>query len=187
MSTKLELDSCSLARNRESGPRSVKDEADSAKATDTKLEKSRKEEELKLQEEEDLQLAIALSRSEAEHKDKERGKPPLSSRSYASPVKESPTKVPASAEIDDPELARYLNRSYWEQKQQQEKDLPREKEKSLSINDSPLSHHHPSAPVTSVVTSPNNVHKTSEVCETHFHPLGSVSDFASLRIEVSEW
>ena len=150
--------------NRDSGSRPVKDEADqstkAAPAADSKVSKVR-EEELKLQEEEELQLAIALSRSEAEHKDKERGKV-ASARTYSSPVKEAPVKVQQASEIEDPELARYLNRSYWEQKQQ-DKENKREnvRDKEEKINDSMP---HPSAPVTSMVpSSPNNVSKATEV------------------------
>nr|CAG4636976.1 EOG090X05AE [Ceriodaphnia reticulata] len=126
--------------------RSGRDESDStSKPTEVKAEKSRKEEELKLQEEEELQLAIALSRSEVEHK-KESGKM-HTPRTYSSPVKENPSSKVTAAEIEDPELARYLNRSYWEQKQQ-EKDS-REKDTETSI--------YPSAPVTAAVPlSPSN-------------------------------
>lgn len=130
-----------------------RDESDSSsKPTELKAEKSRKEEELKLQEEEELQLALALSQSEIEHK-KQTGKT-HTQRTYSSPVKESqPSKVTAS-EIEDPELARYLNRSYWEQKQQ-EKDS-REKDVEVPI--------YPSAPVTAVgpLSPTNNGMKTVE-------------------------
>nr|CAG4649297.1 EOG090X05AE [Scapholeberis mucronata] len=125
--------------------RSSKDESDSnSKSTETSAEKSRKEEELKLQEEEELQLAIALSRSEVEHKkDSSKSHTP---RTYSSP--ETPSSKVTASEIDDPELARYLNRSYWEQKQQ-EKEFSREKEPEVPI--------YPSAPVTTAAPmSPSN-------------------------------
>lgn len=62
-----------------------------------------------------------------------------------------------ASEIEDPELARYLNRSYWEQKQQ-EKDS-REKDVEVPI--------YPSAPVTAVgpLSPTNNGMKTVEVCK----------------------
>ena len=62
-----------------------------------------------------------------------------------------------ASEIEDPELARYLNRSYWEQKQQ-EKDS-RDKESELPI--------YPSAPVTAAgpMSPTNNGIKVAEVLE----------------------
>lgn len=64
-----------------------------------------------------------------------------------------------ATEIEDPELARYLNRSYWEQKQQ-EKDS-REKDVEVPI--------YPSAPITATgsMSPTNNGMKTVEVCNTH--------------------
>uniref|UniRef100_A0A667WWB0 Hepatocyte growth factor-regulated tyrosine kinase substrate n=1 Tax=Myripristis murdjan TaxID=586833 RepID=A0A667WWB0_9TELE len=90
-----------------------------------------------LQEEEELQLAIALSQSEAEEKERMRQKnsysvypkaeptpvtssaPPVSTL-YSSPVNSSAP----SAEDVDPELARYLNRTYWEKKQEEARKSP---------------------------------------------------------------
>nr|CAG4641661.1 EOG090X05AE [Eurycercus lamellatus] len=146
--------------------RSSKEEADSTgKAVvggeTAKSDKTRKEEELKLQEQEELELALALSRSEAEQKSKDVGKA-HTTRPYTSPIKESSSanKVTAS-EIDDPELARYLNRSYWEQKQQQEKESNNQRDRKAEANDSPVLQ--PSAPVTaSVILSPSNNSKTTE-------------------------
>nr|CAG4640827.1 EOG090X05AE [Eulimnadia texana] len=88
--------------------------------------KGKSEEELKLQEEEDLQLALALSRSEAEVKEKEKLKNKVSTLNFTSPVKQESSVKATPAENVDPELARYLNRSYWEQKQQQERERERE-------------------------------------------------------------
>ncbi|KAJ3600844.1 hypothetical protein NHX12_031819 [Muraenolepis orangiensis] len=91
-----------------------------------------KRDEAALQEEEELQLAIALSQSEAEEKERARQKnsytaypkaeptpvtssaPPVSTL-YTSPVNSS---APSAEEVD-PELARYLNRTYWEKKQEE--------------------------------------------------------------------
>ena len=65
-----------------------------------------------------------------------------------------------AAEIEDPELARYLNRSYWEQKQQEKES--REKDTEPSI--------YPSAPVTAAapLSPSNNGMKTVEVCPFFF-------------------
>ncbi|XP_072098730.1 hepatocyte growth factor-regulated tyrosine kinase substrate isoform X6 [Mobula birostris] len=115
-----------------------------------------KRDEAALQEEEELQLAIALSQSEAEEKERMRQKntypmypkpdptpvtssaPPVSSL-YSSPVNSS---APTAEEID-PELARYLNRTYWEKKQEEVRKSPS-----------------PSAPVSVVesVTQPVDTH-----------------------------
>uniref|UniRef100_H3CYK9 Hepatocyte growth factor-regulated tyrosine kinase substrate n=1 Tax=Tetraodon nigroviridis TaxID=99883 RepID=H3CYK9_TETNG len=90
-----------------------------------------------LQEEEELQLAIALSQSEAEEKERMRQK-----NSYSVYPKTDPTPVTSSAppvstlytpplnssapsaEDIDPELARYLNRTYWEKKQEEARKSP---------------------------------------------------------------
>ncbi len=74
-----------------------------------------------------------------------------------------------ASEIEDPELARYLNRSYWEQKQQHEKENSTVKEgtptklETNKLTDS--SQLYPSAPVTAAAPlSPNNnAMKTTEV------------------------
>ncbi|XP_044732891.1 hepatocyte growth factor-regulated tyrosine kinase substrate isoform X2 [Chrysoperla carnea] len=71
-----------------------------------------------LREEEELNLALALSQSEAEHKEKEKKRITRDAgRSYspASAGNRSPSPKPVVDDVD-PELARYLNRSYWEQK-----------------------------------------------------------------------
>ncbi|XP_073974342.1 hepatocyte growth factor regulated tyrosine kinase substrate isoform X2 [Rhodnius prolixus] len=67
--------------------------------------------EAELKEEEDLQLALALSQSEAEVKINTRTNP----ISTATPKSYSPPPKAASSPESDPELARYLNRSYWQQ------------------------------------------------------------------------
>uniref|UniRef100_A0A8C6TPV0 Hepatocyte growth factor-regulated tyrosine kinase substrate n=1 Tax=Neogobius melanostomus TaxID=47308 RepID=A0A8C6TPV0_9GOBI len=96
-----------------------------------------KRDEAALQEEEELQLAIALSQSEAEEKERMRHKnsysvypkadptpvtssaPPVSTL-YTAPM----TSSAPSAEDVDPELARYLNRTYWEKKQEEARKSP---------------------------------------------------------------
>lgn len=83
--------------------------------------------EQEIQEEEELQLALALSQSEAETKQKERdrlrsnygmygGSTTTASKtsSYSQPATVSAPMV--DTEEMDPELARYLNRNYWQQK-----------------------------------------------------------------------
>ncbi|TRY93198.1 hypothetical protein DNTS_006320 [Danionella cerebrum] len=96
-----------------------------------------KRDEAALQEEEELQLAIALSQSEAEEKERMRHK-----NTYPTYPKADPTPVTSSAppvstlytasvnssapsaEEVDPELARYLNRTYWEKKQEEVRKSP---------------------------------------------------------------
>ncbi|KAL6441864.1 hypothetical protein ACFW04_002339 [Cataglyphis niger] len=80
-----------------------------------------------LREEEELNLAIALSQSEAEQKEKEKKRAtsalksnptPISRTTYSPPL--SPGPSPSRMQDDDeiePELAKYLNRKYWEQRQ----------------------------------------------------------------------
>ncbi|XP_050432184.1 hepatocyte growth factor-regulated tyrosine kinase substrate [Adelges cooleyi] len=89
----------------------------SSLAQQNQVPTNRKTEE-ELREDEELQLALALSQSEAE----QQKVPYMSSistpaaRLYSSPpVKEEKTEVE-----EDPELARYLNRSYWENRTEQQ-------------------------------------------------------------------
>ncbi|XP_075231994.1 hepatocyte growth factor regulated tyrosine kinase substrate isoform X1 [Lycorma delicatula] len=73
-----------------------------------------------LREEEELQLALALSQSEAEQKDKQKLSQLGSNRAKTySPPPAVRTSSPPEEDVD-PELARYLNRPYWENRQQQE-------------------------------------------------------------------
>ncbi|XP_004432915.1 PREDICTED: hepatocyte growth factor-regulated tyrosine kinase substrate [Ceratotherium simum simum] len=96
-----------------------------------------KRDETALQEEEELQLALALSQSEAEEKERMRQKsayttypkaepaPVASSVPSASSLYSSPVNSSAPlAEDMDPELARYLNRNYWEKKQEEARKSP---------------------------------------------------------------
>lgn len=74
-----------------------------------------------LREEEELQLALALSQSEAEAKEKEKMK--VTSMLHGGIKMEQPRPVQRSPspqqqdEAFNPELARYLNRAYWENRQ----------------------------------------------------------------------
>ncbi|XP_052830010.1 hepatocyte growth factor-regulated tyrosine kinase substrate isoform X1 [Octopus bimaculoides] len=88
-----------------------------------------------IQEEEELQLALALSKSEHESKEKEREKTIHKVRTYngyissKTNVSPPPSTVTVSAPaIDtsdmDPELARYLNRNYWQQRSEQSATTP---------------------------------------------------------------
>ncbi|XP_053424053.1 hepatocyte growth factor-regulated tyrosine kinase substrate isoform X2 [Nycticebus coucang] len=96
-----------------------------------------KRDETALQEEEELQLALALSQSEAEEKERLRQKstytvypkadptPTASSAPPASSLYSSPVNSSAPLPEDvDPELARYLNRNYWEKKQEEARKSP---------------------------------------------------------------
>lgn len=132
-----------------------------------------------LREEEELQLALALSKSEAEHKEKEKKRttsammsgPSSSNRAkqYSPPptvesTGGSPNLQQIVPEDDvDPELARYLNRSYWEQRQseeaqQHEKQLHHVSDRNGSRVDSPLNQQ-PSAPMSSTTTSNKLQHR----------------------------
>ncbi|XP_018409151.1 PREDICTED: hepatocyte growth factor-regulated tyrosine kinase substrate isoform X2 [Nanorana parkeri] len=95
-----------------------------------------KKDESALQEEEELQLAIALSQSEAEEKERMRQKNTYGVYPKADPTAVTSSAPPAStlyasvnssaplAEEIDPELARYLNRNYWEKKQEEVRKSP---------------------------------------------------------------
>lgn len=145
----------SLAQQSQSPPRKTEDE---------------------LREEEELQLALALSKSEAEHKEKEKKRttsammsgPNASNRAkqYSPPptvdsAGGSPSQQQALHDDDvDPELARYLNRTYWEQRQteetqQHDKQPHQTPERDGSRVGSPLSQQ-PSAPMSS--TASNKLH-----------------------------
>lgn len=67
-----------------------------------------------------------------------------------------------ASEIEDPELARYLNRSYWEQKQQ---------EKDSRDKDTDVPTIYPSAPVTAAgpMSPTNSAMKTVEVIAYLIH------------------
>ncbi|GFG32819.1 hypothetical protein Cfor_06323 [Coptotermes formosanus] len=153
--------SSSLAQQSQSPPRKSEDE---------------------LREEEELQLALALSKSEAEHKEKEKKRttsammsgPSISSRAkqYSPPPDNaggSPNQQQTLPEDDvDPELARYLNRSYWEQRQSEEaqhheKQIHYISDRNGSRVGSPLSQQ-PSAPMSSITTSnkPHHRHENGE-------------------------
>ncbi|XP_046660667.1 hepatocyte growth factor-regulated tyrosine kinase substrate isoform X2 [Homalodisca vitripennis] len=77
-----------------------------------------------LREEEELQLALALSQSEAEHKDKQKSGRSMTPTSRAKTYSPTPMQVrdTVSPPLDEvePELARYLNRSYWENRTTEE-------------------------------------------------------------------
>nr|CAG4651789.1 EOG090X05AE [Triops cancriformis] len=102
-----------------------------------------------LQEEEELQLAIALSQSEAEEKNKRRTTTTFSPRKEVSPT---PMAAP---EVVDPELARYLNRSYW-----QNRDAEREREKPSAPQAQQVTQAPPTA--TTPVMSPTTPTKITE-------------------------
>ncbi|XP_042308371.1 hepatocyte growth factor-regulated tyrosine kinase substrate isoform X3 [Sceloporus undulatus] len=132
-----------------------------------------KRDETALQEEEELQLAIALSQSEAEEKRQKstfstypKAEPtPITSSAppvttlYSSPVNSS---APLAEDID-PELARYLNRNYWEKKQEEVRKSP--------TPSAPLSMGEPAAQSTEVQPAPLSVveqqYQNGETDESH--------------------
>ncbi|XP_078690511.1 hepatocyte growth factor-regulated tyrosine kinase substrate-like isoform X4 [Branchiostoma floridae x Branchiostoma belcheri] len=135
---------------------------------------------LELQEREELELAIALSQSEAESK--ERGPSYKNYNNYSSvsthnstpPASSSLYNTSSTASNDDsyemdPELARYLNRSYWEKKQEEVK----------------TSTTTPSAPVASegAVANNNNVPNNSMAGSA---PVGTVAPQAVAVAKISE-
>ncbi|KAH6942143.1 hypothetical protein HPB50_001439 [Hyalomma asiaticum] len=114
--------------------------------------------EQELQEEEELQLALALSKSEVETNQRSTRRswqPPSTAPNTATTNASSPP-VSASDAGDkaadktrrkdladgDPELARYLNRAYWEQRQQQQQQQDTNAVDGLPSRQSPI----PSAP-----------------------------------------
>nr|XP_034960128.1 hepatocyte growth factor-regulated tyrosine kinase substrate isoform X3 [Zootoca vivipara] len=132
-----------------------------------------KRDETALQEEEELQLAIALSQSEAEEKRQKStystypkaeptpvtsSAPPVNTL-YSSPVNSS---APLAEDID-PELARYLNRNYWEKKQEEVRKSP--------TPSAPLSMGEPATQNTEVQPAPLSVveqqYQNGETDESH--------------------
>ncbi|XP_058819184.1 hepatocyte growth factor-regulated tyrosine kinase substrate isoform X2 [Topomyia yanbarensis] len=77
---------------------------------------ARKTEE-ELREEEELQLALALSQSEAETKKTSQTRRTFHKSPSPEPIKIQRSPSPVEEIPTDPELARYLNRNYWEQRQ----------------------------------------------------------------------
>ncbi|XP_062545837.1 hepatocyte growth factor-regulated tyrosine kinase substrate isoform X2 [Armigeres subalbatus] len=70
-----------------------------------------------LREEEELQLALALSQSEAETKKVSQTRKSFHKSPSPEPIKVQRSPSPVEEPPTDPELARYLNRNYWEQRQ----------------------------------------------------------------------
>nr|XP_060620369.1 hepatocyte growth factor-regulated tyrosine kinase substrate isoform X2 [Anolis sagrei ordinatus] len=134
-----------------------------------------KRDETALQEEEELQLAIALSQSEAEEKERMRQKSTFSTYPKAEPTPITSSAPPVStlysspvnssaplAEDIDPELARYLNRNYWEKKQEEVRKSP--------TPSAPLSMGEPAAQSTEVQPAPLSVveqYQNGETDESH--------------------
>ncbi|XP_042308373.1 hepatocyte growth factor-regulated tyrosine kinase substrate isoform X5 [Sceloporus undulatus] len=134
-----------------------------------------KRDETALQEEEELQLAIALSQSEAEEKERMRQKSTFSTYPKAEPTPITSSAPPVTtlysspvnssaplAEDIDPELARYLNRNYWEKKQEEVRKSP--------TPSAPLSMGEPAAQSTEVQPAPLSVveqYQNGETDESH--------------------
>ncbi|XP_066090948.1 hepatocyte growth factor-regulated tyrosine kinase substrate isoform X1 [Saccopteryx bilineata] len=138
-----------------------------------------KRDETALQEEEELQLALALSQSEAEEKERMRQKstytvypkadptPVASSAPPASSLYSSPVNSSAPlAEDMDPELARYLNRNYWEKKQEEVRKSP--------TPSAPVPLTEPAAQPGEGHTAPTNMVETP-LPETDLQPITSSS------------
>lgn len=88
--------------------------ANSSLAQQKQATKTKSAEELK--EEEDIALALAISQSEAEAKELEKKRYVVDHSHLAQVKKET---VIEDEENEEPELARYLNRNLWEQRQGQ--------------------------------------------------------------------
>lgn len=96
------------------------------------------EQEIRDEEEEELQLAMALSLSQEEAAKDMRARPSIKSSPYSTTTTEppynshrqtsnlyaSPDEVTDSSSVD-PELARYLNRSYWEERNERQSSRQR--------------------------------------------------------------
>jgi len=104
-----------------------------------KADKARKsqEEEARLKEQEELELAIALSLDEAEQA--KRNRSPQGQTSSATPssqVQQEPTtstadQLPALASDGDSDLQKYLDRSYWEQRNNETESADIKKDETL--------------------------------------------------------
>ncbi|KAM8786419.1 hepatocyte growth factor-regulated tyrosine kinase substrate isoform 3-T3 [Rhynchonycteris naso] len=138
-----------------------------------------KRDETALQEEEELQLALALSQSEAEEKERMRQKSTYTAYPKAEPAPVASSAPPASslysspmnssaplAEDMDPELARYLNRNYWEKKQEEVRKSP--------TPSAPVPLTEPAAQSGEGHTAPTNMVETP-LLETDLQPITSFS------------
>ena len=108
-----------------------------------------KKSEAEIKEEEELQLALALSQSEAEEKEKLKLKTTTqilsgTSNSNNSTIIKAPSGSSVTAPEDlDPELVRYLDRNYWEQKEKEKAKAktitvpPEVKKSNITIESSP--------------------------------------------------
>ncbi|KAF8766577.1 Hepatocyte growth factor-regulated tyrosine like protein [Argiope bruennichi] len=108
-----------LSKPQTTVPKSVSPNPEQSPTSSAQDSGSRTKSAAELKEEEDLQLALALSQSEAETKEKQKAK--SSVYSYAPAPEESSVSEKKSSPVDS-ELDRYLNRSYWESRQQQQKE-----------------------------------------------------------------
>ncbi|XP_012941341.1 hepatocyte growth factor-regulated tyrosine kinase substrate isoform X2 [Aplysia californica] len=131
------------------------------------------------QEEEELQLALALSKSEHETKEKERERLRSNYGVYGggnnnrapSPAKVTPAPAPITA-IDtsdmDPELARYLNRHYWQQKSDEQQQQPMV---STTVPSAPAPNSEPR-----VSTSAGHVNEAPQVVSSHLYQNGDTDN-----------
>ncbi|XP_049776046.1 hepatocyte growth factor-regulated tyrosine kinase substrate [Schistocerca cancellata] len=124
-----------------------------------------------LREEEELQLALALSKSEAEHKEKEKKRTTSAIISNAAAIQRakqySPPPLmdnsPNQGEEEDPELARYLNRAYWEKRQNEDSSGP--STSASSERSSPRPGQQPSAPSPRIQQKQENGEPDSQIEE----------------------
>ena len=84
-----------------------------------------KKDDLALKEEEELQLALALSLDEQENKQRIQKETVVNTHTYATVNKPSATTNHSVDPETDPELARYLNRSYWDTKKSEQESQSR--------------------------------------------------------------
>ncbi|KAL0278626.1 UNVERIFIED_CONTAM: hypothetical protein PYX00_000394 [Menopon gallinae] len=146
----------------------------SSLAQQTQVPKSKKTDE-ELKEEEDMQLALALSQSEAEAREKEKKRVTNEIMNNTATKSKAPMVTSNDEEDEDPELARYLNRSYWEKKQI-EKGMSSEK-KNLSPDHFRIS---PGGPP-SAPTTPTHQLENGEVSEAELNEFVS---FLKSQVEI---
>ncbi|KAH9503961.1 hypothetical protein Btru_067460, partial [Bulinus truncatus] len=128
------------------------------------------------QEEEELQLALALSKSEHETKEKERERMRTNYGVYGGktsnerPTSPAKTVTVAPAPLDtsdmDPELARYLNRHYWQQKSEIQTNQP---QPATTVPSAPSANAEPKMSIGQVNESP-------QVVSSHLYQNGDTDD-----------
>nr|XP_039270919.1 hepatocyte growth factor-regulated tyrosine kinase substrate-like isoform X1 [Styela clava] len=134
----------------------------SSLAKESQIPVKRSEQELK--EEEELQIALAMSLNEQENQSKSQTKdmPVYASVNKTNAIQPE-VKVSASDSDLDPELARYLNRNYWEKKKDtQEKQEPKAETKKTSKSSAPPAEVQPEPVVAENANEPREPPKAEE-------------------------